>query len=349
MNLRAAGLRKARRQPSFTWILLLIAFLMMAQISLAQDNAADDPASTTDATTKDTSTTTTKDTKTTTTKDDTTTTSKTTKESTTDKPTTTTTTTESSKSTTDSSTTTTATNDYPVVTVPPLADAPYMQTSDTPEGTLFIAVGAVLGFLGLALLAWRGMVAWSVNRSVRKAAIMQSSEAKGLLRHRRKRSAHRSHGGPAPAVSLDKMNGGHRTNHRSSRGPRSNSGLFFSPTAGMHSGGNRGSNYLPAGYYAAGSAAAGSGSHQSMHFSAADLPGLGPQAQGYTRTKSGPSPPGTPTHASGGGVYEPQFNTSRYSQVASNSSVNLASPTQGRTPSAYLEDLFENHPPHNQR
>ncbi|KAB8210244.1 hypothetical protein BDV34DRAFT_164661 [Aspergillus parasiticus] len=333
MNLRAAGLRKARRQPSFTWLLLLIAVLMMAQISLAQDTTGNDPAPTTDATTKETTTATTKD--------DTTTTSKTTETSATDKSATTTT---SESKSTDSSTTSTATNDYPVVTVPPLADAPYMQTSDTPEGTVFIAVGAVLGFVGLALLAWRGMVAWSVNRSVRKAAIMQSSEAKGLLRHRRKRSAHRSHGGPAPAVSLEKMGGGHRTNHRSSKGPRSNSGLFFSPTAGMHSGGNRGSSYLPAGYYAAGSAAAGSGSHQSMQFSASDLPGMGPQAQGYTRTKSGPSPPGTPTHAPGG-VYEPQFNTSRYSHMASNSSVNLASPTQGRTPSAYLEDLFENHPP----
>ncbi|KAB8255300.1 hypothetical protein BDV32DRAFT_130966 [Aspergillus pseudonomiae] len=338
MNLRAAGLRKARRQPSFTWILLVIAVLMMAHISFAQDTTANDPAPTTDVSTKETTKATTHD--------DTTTTSKTTKESTTDKPATTTTT-ESSTST-DSSTTSTATNDYPVVTVPPLADAPYMQTSDTPEGTVFIAVGAVLGFLGLALLAWRGMVAWSVNRSVRKAAIMQSSEAKGLLRHRRKRSAHRSHGGPAPAVSLEKMSGGHRTNPRSSKGPRSNSGLFFSPTAGMHSGGNRGSSYLPAGYYAAGNTAAGSGSHQSMQFSAPDLPGMGPQAQGYTRTKSGPSPPGTPTHAPGG-VYEPQFNTSRYSHVASNSSVNLASPTQGRTPSAYLEDLFENPPPHNRQ
>jgi hypothetical protein len=220
-----------------------------------------------------------------------------------------------------------------------------MQTSDTPEGTVFIAVGAVLGFLGLAVLAWRGMVAWSVNRSVRKAAMMQPSEAKGLLRSKRKRSAHRSHG-PAPSVSLEKMEPGHRASyanhHRSSNAARSSSGLFFSPTAGMHSAGNRGSSYLPAGYYAAGSAAAGSGSHQSMQFSAPDLPGLGPQAQGYARTRSGPSPPGTPTH----GVYEPQYNTSRHSHLASNSSVNLTSPpAQGRTPSAYLEDLFENHPP----
>ncbi|KAE8389716.1 hypothetical protein BDV23DRAFT_156747 [Aspergillus alliaceus] len=350
MNFRAAGLRKARRQPSFPWLLLLIAILMMAQISIAQETTADD--STTDATTaKDPTTTAT-------TKDDPTTTAKTTTASTTEKSATTTTsesksttsTSESSKST-DSSATSTATNDYPVVTVPPLADAPYMQTSDTPEGTLFIAVGAVLGFLGVAVLAWRGMVAWSVNRSVRKAAIIQSSEAKGLLRSKRKRSAHRSHAGPTTSVSMEKMASSHRAsyaNHRSSKAPRSNSGLFFSPTAGMHSAANRGSSYLPAGYYAAGSAAAGSGSRQSMHFSASDLPGLGPQAQGYTRTRSGPSPPGTPTHTPGG-VYESQYNTSRHSHLASNSSVNLASPTQGRTPSAYLEDLFENHPPQNRQ
>ncbi|KAF7593370.1 hypothetical protein BBP40_011559 [Aspergillus hancockii] len=346
MLLRAAGPRKARRQPALTWLFLLVIVLIMAQISIAQDTTDKDAATTTDATT------TTQPTTTATTKDETTTTEKTTEKSTSGKSTTSTTSSKSSTSTTESTTTTdpsststsTDTNDYPVVTVPPLAGAPYMQTSDTPEGTVFIAVGAVLGFLGMAVLAWRGMVAWSVNRSVRKAAIMQSSEAKGLLRSKRKRSAHRSHG-PAPSVSLEKMGPGHRASyanhHRSSKAPRSSSGLFFSPTAGMHSAGNRGSSYLPAGYYAAGSAAAGSGSHQSMQFSASDLPGLGPQAQGYTRTRSGPSPPGTPTH----GVYESQYNTSRHSHLASNSSVNISSPPQGRTPSAYLEDLFENHPP----
>ncbi|KAE8348642.1 hypothetical protein BDV28DRAFT_143048 [Aspergillus coremiiformis] len=341
MILRAAGFHKARRQPSSTWLLLLLAILMMAQIAIAQGTTTENSATTTDpATTRDSATTAT-------TKDDTTTTAQTTAKSTTDNSKTTTTDAKSTASTTESSTSSTATNDYPVVTVPPLSNAPYMQTSDTPEGTIFIAVGAILGFFGLAVLAWRGMVAWSVNRSVRKAAILQSSEAKGLLRSRRKRSAHRSHG--SVSVSMEKMGASHRGNYanpRASKAASSNSGLFFSPTAGVHSGGNRGSSYLPAGYYAAGSAAAGNGSRQSMQFSSPDLPGFGPQSQGYTRTKSGPSPPGTPTQAPGG-VYEPQNNTSRYSQVASNSSVNVTSPTRGRTPSAYLEDLFENHTPQN--
>ncbi|KAE8152556.1 hypothetical protein BDV25DRAFT_150841 [Aspergillus avenaceus] len=333
------GPRKARRRT----IWLLIAVILFAQIALAQETETTEATATATATATSTSDSTTEKSTTT---EATTTESKTTK-------------TEDSKTTTSDKTTSassTSTNDYPVVTVPPLAGAPYMQTSDTPEGTVFIAVGAVLGAMGLAVLAWRGMVAWSVNRSVRKAAIMQSSEAKGLLRSRRKRSSHRAHGN---AVSLDKLGSSgqrgsdsHSQRHsRASKTPRATSGLFFSPTAGVHGApapggsggpGNRGSSYLPAGYYAAGAAAggAGGGSHQSMRFSASDLPGLGPQAQGYTRTKSGPSPPGTPT-----GVYESQFNTSRHSHLASNSSVNLSSPGQARTPSAYLEDLFENHPP----
>ncbi|KNG86113.1 hypothetical protein ANOM_004852 [Aspergillus nomiae NRRL 13137] len=315
MNLRAAGLRKARRQPSFTWLLLVIAVLMMAHISFAQDTTANDPAPTTDVSTKETTKATTHD--------DTTTTSKTTKESTTDKPATTTTT-ESSTST-DSSTTSTATNDYPVVTVPPLADAPYMQTSDTPEGTVFIAVGAVLGFLGLALLAWRGMVAWSEKEICAPLAWRPSTSR--LLGKDERRASHKS-----PLL----------------QGPKIQQWLVLLPHGWNAQRRKQRFKLSSAGYYAAGNAAAGSGSHQSMQFSAPDLPGMGPQAQGYTRTKSGPSPPGTPTHAPGG-VYEPQFNTSRYSHVASNSSVNLASPTQGRTPSAYLEDLFENPPPHNRQ
>lgn len=141
-----------------------------------------------------------------------------------------------------------------------------MQTSSTPEGAVFIAVGAVLGFLGLAVLAWRGLVAWSVNRSVRQqAAAMQSSEKRGLLRSRRRSSARsksrsRSRSMPREHLPSGNMNntptgnangGGYdRHHHRrrsgsGSRGPPrmreipgSSNALFFSPTAGasMHSG-----------------------------------------------------------------------------------------------------------------
>ncbi|KAL4865974.1 hypothetical protein BDV12DRAFT_173656 [Aspergillus spectabilis] len=245
---------------------------------------------------------------------------------------------------------TTSADNYPVVTVPPTDDAPYMQKSSAPEGTVFIAVGAVLGAMGLSVLAWRGLVAWSVNRSVRRAAVMHSSENKGLLRGKKKRSKRthsRSHGHTHPnAVSLEKISGTHHSSYRDSRAskiPTSGSGLFFSPTAGMQNSGNRASNYLPAGYYAAGSAAAGLA--QNVGLSADHLP---PQARGYTRTGSGPTPPATPMSPPGTHEVQQYSNSSlrqSYAAAGSTSSLNLTSAPQGRTPSAYLEDLFENHPP----
>ncbi|PLB54247.1 hypothetical protein P170DRAFT_346633 [Aspergillus steynii IBT 23096] len=336
----SVGPRKARRRSLLVFVLL--ALILFAQLSVAQRTTDDQDAATTsadDATTTDAARTTDSAT---TTGDETTTTRSRTRDSSA------TTTTDSQSTSTESasSSSSSSTSNHPVVTVPPTSDAPYMQKSDTPEGTVFIAVGAALGFIGLSVLAWRGLVAWSVNRSVRQAAIAHSSETKGLLHHKRKKRSSHSHGAP-PAVSLEKMNGKHRSSHshrRSSKVPSSNSGLFFSPTAGMHSGGNRGSSYLPAGYYAAGNAAAGGG--QNISFSSSDLPGMGPQSQGYSRTRSGPSPPGTPPPHPAGGAHESQHHNGRQSYVgASTSSVNLSSPQHGRTPSAYLEDLFENHPP----
>ncbi|PLB36653.1 uncharacterized protein BDW47DRAFT_47431 [Aspergillus candidus] len=354
-----------------SWMLLVVLVIALCAVSaVAQDKtAADNPdAATTDVAppeTKETAkepaeeTATEEPTSKETSSEEKTTEETKTEEKTTDsKPTSTKESESESKTTTDSESTTSETEttsssektstskaaDHPEVTVPPTADAPYMQKSNTPEGTVFIAVGAVLGFLGFAVLAWRGMVAWSVNRSVRQAALIHSSESKGLLRSRRKRSTVRPQGPVAP-VSLEKMSGNKRSSHmhqRSSKVPSSSSGLFFSPTAGMQSSGNRASNYLPAGYYAAGNATAGGsgsgGGGHHTHFS--DLPGIGPQSQGYTRTKSGPSPPGTPTQPQ----HPPSGPQAPY-YGSSTSDVNLSSAPQGRTPSAYLEDLFENHAP----
>lgn len=257
---------------------------------------------------------------------------------------------ETSSSETSSSTSSTSTDSFPVMTVPPTEDAPYMQKSSAPEGTVFIAVGAVLGAMGLSVLAWRGIVAWSVNRSVRRAAIMHSSESKGLLRGKKKRSKRshtRSHShSHHNAVSLEKMGGNRQSSYRdsvrNSKIPTSGSGLFFSPTAGMQNNANRGSSYLPAGYYSAGNTAAGLA--QNAGFSSDSLP---PQIRGYTRTGSGPTPPATPG-AQPGMHDPPNYSNSNmrqsYAAAGSTSSVNLSSPPPpGRTPSAYLEDLFESH------
>ncbi|RMJ26156.1 hypothetical protein PHISP_02952 [Aspergillus sp. HF37] len=273
-----------------------------------------------------------------------------------------------------------------------------MQKTSVPEGTVFIAVGVVLGVIGLSVLAWRALVAWSVNRSVRRAALMHqrhhhrrgSSESKGLLRskHRRRKRSSSSRGLSLEKMSKDSGRRGSRgdrgggggggvraaptvpavpaipttTSASAAKIPTSSSGLFFSPTAvraGLHgsssaaagagTGGNRSSGYLPAGYYAAaGSVAGGSTTNitnttTTPGHSAAYLPtsisGLGPQAHGYTRTRSsGPSPPGSPVSPF---VHDP----SRHSLAgASTSTLNLASQaSQVRAPSTYLEDLFESH------
>ncbi|EAW11838.1 uncharacterized protein ACLA_005940 [Aspergillus clavatus NRRL 1] len=335
MRFLYAGRSKPRRLSAI--FLLLLAIVLFAQVSHAQnkgdsnaaatteDTKATDPATTDIVTTTDPKN-----------KSD----AKTTDAATAS--------TDSQTSATDSATATstgsTAANGFPVMTVPPTADAPYMKASNTPEGTVFIAVGAALGLIGLSVLAWRALVAWSVNRSVRRAALMHASEKKSLLRNKRKRSSRHSRV-PTANMSLEKLPPHHRGsyNPRASQIPSTGSGLFFSPTAGagMHTSGNRGSSYLPAGYYAAGNVTPGGSGNVPL------TPGEAPpNSQGYIRTKSNPSPPGSPGLSPGGPRDTQYSNHARHSYVGgSTSSLNLTSPPQGRTPSAFLEDLFESHAP----
>ncbi|RAL15633.1 uncharacterized protein BO97DRAFT_403589 [Aspergillus homomorphus CBS 101889] len=352
------GPGKARRPP----ITLLFVFLaiLLAQVSVAQDATTDDSTTTTTSVSSSTESTTTSSSSSSSSSSSTSaTTTTSSKSSATTTASTMSISGDTSSTSTGSATSSSSSDGYPIVTVPPTADAPYMQKSNIPEGTLFIAVGAVLGAIGLAILAWRGIVAWSVNRSVRQAAMTRSSESKGLLRSKRRKSRARRSSSTGPGVALDKLGGAgnhqhHRhshhshRHHRTSKGPSANSGLFFSPTAGMqHGSGIRRSSYLPAGYYNTNNAGTPPRT-QDARYSAADLTGLGgPPTQGYARTKSGPSPPESP----GLPQYHDQQDTpprrsTRRSHVeASTSTVNLASPPAGRTPSAYLEDLFDSHPP----
>ncbi|KAJ5800022.1 uncharacterized protein N7518_002090 [Penicillium psychrosexuale] len=262
---------------------------------------------------------------------DTTTTSSSSSSTTSDSSTTTSSVSTTTKSSTSSSTTTGA-----IVTIPPIANAPYMKESSAPEGTVFIAVGAALGLIGLTLLAWRAMVAWSVNRSVRRAAVRHASESKRLLRGSRKKRSTPYPVAPVADVSLDKLGTATRASYKPNRVSSTSSGLFFSPTAGGPTGshanlhatgntGNRGSTYLPAGYYAA----AG---------------GSNPAPNGeppYSPTAGLSSPSLPPV-----GVYHDSHNHRHSYMGASTSSLNLNQAPQGRAPSAYLEDLFETHAPH---
>ncbi|KAF3392354.1 hypothetical protein DPV78_010283 [Talaromyces pinophilus] len=235
------------------------------------------------------------------------------------------------------STTSTLTN-IPTATVPPTSNAPYMQQSNLPEGTVFIAVGAALGLIGLSVLIWRAMVAWSINRSVRKAAYQQTkSDIKGaaVLRRSSRRKSHRRSGTSSgrrrsrretrgTSMNMEKLSRSDRQSHVSTKTPATQSSLFFSPTAGAgsHQSINRTSTFLPAGYYAAGNTAMGS----------------------HSQVNLGRSPPGTPTSPPSRGFDGP-FNRSSHHLAASTSSLNLNAPPQGRVPSAYLEDLFDSHPP----
>ncbi|QKX62456.1 uncharacterized protein TRUGW13939_09617 [Talaromyces rugulosus] len=223
----------------------------------------------------------------------------------------------------------------PTATVPPTSNAPYMKQSNVPEGTVFIGVGAALGFIAFSLLAWRAMVAWSINRSVRRAAYeLAQSENKALLRNKRKSRRHSTRRKSRRETRGTSMNmeklakpDNRQSHYSTTMHSASQSNLFFSPTAGAgsHQSMNRASAYLPSGYYAAGNTTLGPSQSQiNLGRSPPGSPSL-PPSRGHERTRSS-------NHVG-----------------ASTSTLNLNVPPQGRAPSAYLEDLFDSHspaPPH---
>lgn len=260
----------------------------------------------------------------------------------------------------------------PTMIVPNTADAPFMQKSTLPEGTVFIVVGAVLAFLGACVLFWRGLVAWSINRSVKKAAIasIRGSEKASTAWGGSSTGYNPVKGGlykdAGSNMSLDALNSAGKQiksplkGHDTGRGSPP-AGLFFSPTAQAREStgprplsdvmNNRSSTYLPAGYYASPNSQAAGGA------AATTIGGnLAPYAQRHSTL--GPSPPSSPgntpgTRSSGGwratsrdglrapGSRDGMGNSARNSYLHNRpSNDGLAG---SRAPSAYLEDLFENH------
>ncbi|KAL6708751.1 hypothetical protein ACN47E_002447 [Coniothyrium glycines] len=268
--------------------------------------------------------------------------------------------------------------------VPDTAAAPFMHKSDLPDGTVFICVGAILGFFGASILVWRMLVAWSLHRSVKRAAQAQTmADIKTMSAVPGKKRGMYNVVGANSTMSLDHLAAAPIGKSKSSKPfaqppggtpPQSQSSLFFSPTANTpgvrDSIANRSSSYLPAGYYAAGNSAAAAGSpmmnvggNLSAHnlhtpgnrfssrsgVSPPESPSLPPSRNGYAR-----APPsrdgmsmynrnssvtlGTPGNTRSG-VYGHGNDT--LSQLSLN--VPGGSATGGRAPSAYLEDLFENH------
>ena len=245
----------------------------------------------------------------------------------------------------------------PVITPPPTRGAPFMQQSDLPEGTVFIAVGSGLALCALVVLTWRGLVAWSLHRSVKRAMAQPPGvmDSKSMLRpHKGGQGAGFYAAGTGSMHSLDHLNSANRS---SGVPPLPNNSLFFSPTSnagaapppsggtlgssgggggggggGGSGAGERRSVYLPPGFYTAGNRGSG-------------VPSNSSQTQfGRSLRGSGISPPGTPLmaplsqRASSSG-------TERMTGLrVSESQTSLNVPPTGRAPSAYLEDLFESHP-----
>ncbi|KAF4958236.1 hypothetical protein FGADI_2608 [Fusarium gaditjirri] len=220
---------------------------------------------------------------------------------------------------------------YPAPSVPPTNNAPFMRHSSAPDGTVFIAVGAILGALGLAILLWRLIVGILLHRSVERAAKAQHDE-------------NAKTGFPAPPAPFYKytdtgstmsLSAG-RGVRRTTRGPvlsstPSASNLFFSPTAAASGNGtgNRGSAFLPSGFYAAGTSSPG-GQHENN----ISMTNLRPDSRGHFGTPSrhtlNPSPPESPSFQGRRDI--------------SNSTLNLNRPPSQRAPSAFLEDLLTDDP-----
>lgn len=239
---------------------------------------------------------------------------------------------------------------YPAATVPPTQNAPFMQTSNMPDGTVFIAVGAILGAFGLAILLWRAIIACLLHRSVEKAAMAQHlANDKTTF--------------PAPSApfynytdhdSAQNVVTG-RGVRRTTRGPipsatPSQTNLFFSPTAAgganprdstyrdapnrdstYRDSSYRDSRFLPAGFYAAGQSAP-------MNVDGADgssisLNNLRPDSRGHARGLSAHLAPDSPG-----------FGPQRSAMGVSSSSLNLNNAPDGRAPSAYLDDLLADQP-----
>lgn len=221
----------------------------------------------------------------------------------------------------------------PTITPPPTRGAPFMQQSKYPEGTIFIAVGSGLAFLALIVFIWRGIVAWSLHRSMQRATAKPGIiDSKSPLHNVGKGGSGGTFYavGPGSTLSLDHLGSSNR-----SQGPGPNGSLFFSPTsnpvAPPSAGGDRRSTYLPAGFYAAGNRNSGV------------IPNNSQTRFGRARGQ-GISPPGTPLMAPQSRGNASSIGTERLSSMRINDSqTSLALPPTGRAPSAYLEDLFENH------
>lgn len=261
----------------------------------------------------------------------------------------------------------------PDMYIPYTADAPFMQKQTVPEGTIFIAVGACLAFLGGCVLAWRAMVAWTINRSVKRAAMASVMASDAKTKYGPGGNLYAMPGGSS--LSLDALTSAgkpmssaspNKENRKSAQPKADPSSLFFSPTAGQRNSAympvnqNRSSTYLPAGYYATPSAQA-AGGRDSMVMGGA--PSLQPTVNRYSRAEY------SPPSSRDGSRPRSSMNPNAHQRTGSNA---LLNPTQSlyhqpstsslavgfgaqegsdlssnlpgqRAPSAYFDDVLQEH------
>ena len=240
---------------------------------------------------------------------------------------------------------------YPPPAIPPTADAPFMQKSSLPSGTVFICAGAILGVLLACFMLWRAWVAWSIHQSMKRlnggylSLLAQGPTQSSFLDSGAQllKKSNPFYKQP-PSGSMISMSLLHNEEQRADSqtpvyrtGPDKQS-LFFSPTAssGLPSGGlaaKKGSEYMPSGYYAAAEPARS----QSQSYSLGNLP-AGPQGSINHRRPSPHSPAPLVTldvrrdSSRGLAPSLPPANQSRGS---------LGMESESRAPSAYVEDMFD--------
>lgn len=237
----------------------------------------------------------------------------------------------------------------PPLIVPDTSGAPFMQKSELPEGFVFICVGAALAFCGLVVVAWRGLVAWSLSRSVKRTASDRwTSEKKSLYGAPTDySSAYTS--ADVSLVDLTTKDTAHKSGAAQQRQSKSYSkppprtsrppsNLFFSPTAGTgQNASSRSSTYLPAGYYAS------PGSTLAAGASIANLGG--PPAAGYGRIDSSDDIPTTKSARMSQAGYDRNRSRDRQSMldIPPREHRRRGHEPTARAPSAMLDDLFEHH------
>ncbi|KAK6509037.1 hypothetical protein TWF481_003803 [Arthrobotrys musiformis] len=221
--------------------------------------------------------------------------------------------------------------DYPAPAVPNTKNAPFMQRSDLPEGTVFIAVGSALGLIGLIAFAWRMVVAWQLRRSIRKANSVTTDSKAGLLgRYNPPSTAKKSFysAGAGSSLSLDHLGTGSRT---TGLGTTPNTSLFFSPTANNGNTHQRQSQYLPAGYYAPAAS-----TNLPFNQSRDSLPLPRPRPATRDSHVVG-TPPASPLLTPTARRPSPGHGHAQAPSISST----LGVPAGGRTPSTYFEDMLD--------